>query len=86
MLVCFINTLIVNSQTNITITILCANKALFSVVSTLMWSGTLKFPNGTIVLWAKATLPASVAWFGLGMYNSETYYNAGINSNIIFKL
>ena len=70
------------SATTLTCINLSANNASLSVVnvSTLICSGILKFPNGTlsttyneakVVLWANATLPSSVDWFGLGIYNSE---------------
>ena len=64
-------------------------------MSTLICGGILKFPNGTsrttyngakVVLWANATLPSSVDWFGLGKYNSEIYFNTGVSCKHSFQV
>ena len=76
------------STKTLTCTNLSANHAsLYAAnISTLTWTGILKFPNGTLstiyngardVLWANATLPTSVHWYGLSLNAGTMYYNTG---------
>ena len=61
---------------------------IFNLCCTTFNNGTLSTTNNgaKIVLWGTAIIPTSVEWFGLGMYNSEIYYNLGVSFKHSFQV